>query len=461
MILLRLLCLSARLLVSVSVAGSVQLFLLFCFSQSGPEGCCAVPWCVWMLAWLAEFRCCRLLFAHDGSFLVAPFNEDAFLHEARESIEKEPATDVGSSGATADVVSARLAANVGSAGPDVGSSEVLVGTKVKGKKVEKGLKEKQKIKLEETKSSNEGEDLKSHVYGTLHSRMSPSSIVQVIEKCSENQLKAIRAIGFGSMEFLKVTQLPLQLGLWLVHHFDANTCSLNIPDSEPFCITEEHVHQVLGLPMGGIEIDKNNFSRDKKVIQQWKKQFKSNSLSIKIGELKEFLKEHNSAGLMFKRNFVVLCVSTLMDGKQNVNINSDILTFLSDVDKIKDLNWCKYILDSLVKAKLFWEERQTRSFPGSLLFLMIVIEEVRAKRETPVLKVTSENSQTCCIYNSICSMYIHHTASLDECGEQVDIIIEKLRLKYTLSIISSEVNTVKQVVQKKKKAEEASDAEES
>ncbi|XP_021753699.1 uncharacterized protein LOC110719108 [Chenopodium quinoa] len=122
---------------------------------------------------------------------------------SRESIEKEPAADVGSLGATADVVSARPAANVGSAGPGVGSSEVLVGTKVKGKKVEKGLKEKQKIKLEETKSSNEGEDLKSHVYGTLHSRMSPSSIVQVIEKCSENQLKAIRAIGFGSMEFLK------------------------------------------------------------------------------------------------------------------------------------------------------------------------------------------------------------------------------------------------------------------
>uniref|UniRef100_A0A803M844 Uncharacterized protein n=1 Tax=Chenopodium quinoa TaxID=63459 RepID=A0A803M844_CHEQI len=327
---------------------------------------------------------------------------------SRESIEKEPAADVGSSGATADVVSARPASNVGSTGPaadvgsagptaDVGSSVVLVGTKVKGKKVEKGLKEKQKIKLEEMKSSNEGEDLKSHVYGTLHSRMSPSSIVQVIEKCSENQLKAIRAIGFGSMEFLKVTQLPLQLGLWLVHHFDANTCSLNIPDSEPFCITEEHVHQVLGLPMGGIEIDKNNFSRDKRVIQQWKKQFKSNSPSIKIGEPKEFLKEHNSAGLMFKRNFVVLCVSTLMDGKQNVNINSDILTFLSDADKIKDLNWCKYILDSLVKAKLFWEERQTRFFPGSLLFLMLlyvdqfVIEEVRAKRETPVLKGWTTN----------------------------------------------------------------------
>uniref|UniRef100_A0A803N5V6 Uncharacterized protein n=1 Tax=Chenopodium quinoa TaxID=63459 RepID=A0A803N5V6_CHEQI len=268
----------------------------------------------------------------DSSVATDPNNDKDYTDEVAADVGSSgAAVDVGSVGPAADVGSTGPAADVGSARPvvDVGSSEVvvveeklsekkqirikLVGTKGKGKKVEKGLKEKQKIKLEETKSSNEGEDLKSHVYGTLHSWMSPSSIVQVIEKCLKNQLKAIRAIGFGSMEFLKVTQLPLQLGLWLVHHFDANICSLNIPDFEPFCITEENVHQVLGLPMGGIEIDKNNFSRDKRVIQQWKKQFKNNSLSIKIGELKEFLKEHNSVGLMFKRNFVVLCVSTLMD----------------------------------------------------------------------------------------------------------------------------------------------------
>uniref|UniRef100_A0A803N5A1 DUF1985 domain-containing protein n=1 Tax=Chenopodium quinoa TaxID=63459 RepID=A0A803N5A1_CHEQI len=214
---------------------------------------------------------------------------------------------------------------------------------------------KSSSKLQGLKLGNEVEGLKSHVHGTLHSWMSPSSIVQVMElvSLSENQWKAVRAIGFGSMEFLKVNQLPLQLGLSLVQHFDANTCSLNIPDSNPFCITEDHVHQVLGLPIGGIEIDKNNFSRDKKVIQQWKKKFQSSSLFIKIGELKEFLKEHKSAGAMFKRNFVVLCVSTLMDGKQNMNINSEILTFISDVDKIKDLNWSKYILGSLVKGKLF------------------------------------------------------------------------------------------------------------
>ncbi|XP_021769727.1 uncharacterized protein LOC110733968 [Chenopodium quinoa] len=48
-------------------------------------------------------------------------------------------------------------------------------------------------------------------------------------------------------------------------------------------------------------------------------------------------------------------------------------------------------------GQAFLGERQTRSFPGSLLFLMLlyvdqfVIEEVRAKRETPVLKGWTTN----------------------------------------------------------------------
>uniref|UniRef100_A0A803MR79 Uncharacterized protein n=1 Tax=Chenopodium quinoa TaxID=63459 RepID=A0A803MR79_CHEQI len=331
----------------------------------------------------------------------------------------------------------------------------------KGKMVLKDTlkKEKQMIKVVEMKSinelqglksDNEVEGLKSHIHGTLHSRMSPSSIVQVMESVllSQNQLKAVRDIGFGSMEFLKVTQLSLRLGLWLVQHFDAKTCSLNILDSDPFRITEDHVHEVLGLPIGGIEINKNNFSRNKKVIRQWKKQFQSNSLSIKIGELKEFLKEHKSAGAMFKRNFVVLCVSTLMDGKQNMNINSDILTFLSDVDKIKDLNWSKYILDSLVKGKLLWEERPTRSFPGSLLFLM----EVRAAREIPILKgwttaMLSTREKLELFKGRLGNIRAKKldVGSSSMTQPKMLIILTKLREKYTLGIIASEVNTIQSV----------------
>uniref|UniRef100_A0A803LIU2 Uncharacterized protein n=1 Tax=Chenopodium quinoa TaxID=63459 RepID=A0A803LIU2_CHEQI len=144
------------------------------------------------------------------------------------SIEKECAADVGSSGAATDVGSS-------------GATTDVVATKGKGKKDEKGVKEKQNVKFEDP----DGEDVvdevqgsKSVVYGTLRNRMSPSSVVNVLKKLSKDQLIDIRAIGFGSLEFLKVSQLPLQLGFWLVKHFDAQSCSLNIPNSEPFKITD-------------------------------------------------------------------------------------------------------------------------------------------------------------------------------------------------------------------------------
>uniref|UniRef100_A0A803MTL2 Uncharacterized protein n=1 Tax=Chenopodium quinoa TaxID=63459 RepID=A0A803MTL2_CHEQI len=132
-----------------------------------------------------------------------------------DSIEKECAANVGSSGAAVDV---------GSSGAVVAEEKLsekkqkrikLVATKGKGKKFEKGVKEKPNVKFEDP----DGEDVvdevpgsKSVVYGTLRNRMSPSSVVNVLKKLSQDQLISIRAIGFGSLEFLKLSQLPLQLG---------------------------------------------------------------------------------------------------------------------------------------------------------------------------------------------------------------------------------------------------------
>uniref|UniRef100_A0A803MQH7 Uncharacterized protein n=1 Tax=Chenopodium quinoa TaxID=63459 RepID=A0A803MQH7_CHEQI len=342
---------------------------------------------------------------------------DVHLERIMNSIEKESGANAGSSGAaTVDVGSSRAAADAGSSGAaaeasssgaavEAGSSRAVAEAGSPGVAVEAGSSGAAAeagssgavTEADSEDAVDEVQKSKCVVYGTLRNRMSPSSVVNVFKEFSKDQLTTIRAIGFGSLEFLKVSQLPLQLGFWLVKHFDAHSCTLNIPDFDPLKITEQHVHDVLGLPAGGIEMDANVFSKDDKVINQWKKQFPKNSLSVNIGELSMYLKNHKSAGPMFKRNFVVLCVSTFMSGGQNKNINHDVLRYLSNVAKIKDLNWSKFILDSLVKAKIKWDELPTRYFPGSLLFLMLlyvdhyVIEEVRANRETPVLKGWTTN----------------------------------------------------------------------
>ncbi|KAL2929123.1 Xylose isomerase, partial [Bienertia sinuspersici] len=274
--------------------------------------------------------------------------------------------------------------------PEEVQKEKVVG-KGKEKVVGKG-KEKVVGKGKETVESEDVKVDKFGCYGTLRSRMSPSSVVQVVGGLTQKQLKGIRDIGFGSLEFLKVSQLPLQLGLWIVKNFDANTCCLCIPDSEPLHITSEHVHEVLGLPIGGDDIDLDCCFKDKDLLNRWKNQFKKNSICVKIGDLTSFLKQNRSNSLMFKRNFVILCVSTLMSGGQNMNVNHWILRYLGDVDRIKNLNWSKFILDCLVDSKKYWDELPSRYFPGSLLFLMLlyvdrfVIEDVRVEREIPILK---------------------------------------------------------------------------
>uniref|UniRef100_A0A803MRY6 Arabidopsis retrotransposon Orf1 C-terminal domain-containing protein n=1 Tax=Chenopodium quinoa TaxID=63459 RepID=A0A803MRY6_CHEQI len=80
-----------------------------------------------------------------------------------------------------------------------------------------------------------------------------------------------------------------------------------------------------------------------------------------------------------------------------MNVNHKIMKYLGDTDKIKDLNWSKYILDCLVANKIYWDELPTRYFLGSLLFLMLLnvdrflTKEVRAKREIPILKGWTTN----------------------------------------------------------------------
>uniref|UniRef100_A0A803MK65 Uncharacterized protein n=1 Tax=Chenopodium quinoa TaxID=63459 RepID=A0A803MK65_CHEQI len=131
---------------------------------------------------------------------------------SKNSIEKECAADVGSSGAAADVVSSGAVVAEEKLSEKKQKRIKLVATKGKGKKVEKGVKEKQNVKFEDP----DGEDVvdevqgsKSIVYGTLRNRMSPLSVVNVLKKLSGDQLIVIRAIGFESLEFLKVSQLPL------------------------------------------------------------------------------------------------------------------------------------------------------------------------------------------------------------------------------------------------------------
>lgn len=198
----------------------------------------------------------------------------------------------------------------------------------------------EQVKVEIVYKQPEIEDVGQ--FQALKSRMSHSCVYRVVSSLSNVQKKDVREIGFGSLLDLKATHLPLQLAYWLVVHFDAGNCSLSLPNEQPLVITEEDVHDVLGLPVGG-EVLQFDADEDSTMLNSWKKQF-----------------ETNGGGPMFKRNFVVLCYSTLMFGSQNHYIGHWILRFLSSVGDINKCNWCKFVLDCLVEAKKYWQEKPSR-----------------------------------------------------------------------------------------------------
>lgn len=215
----------------------------------------------------------------------------------------------------------------------------------------------EQVKVEIVYKQPEIEDVGQ--FQALKSRMSHSSVYRVVSSLSNVQKKVVREIGFGSLLDLKATHLPLQLAYWLVVHFDAGNCSLSLPNEQPLVITEEDVHDVLGLPVGG-EVLQFDADEDSIMLNSWKKQFETNSLLVSVGDLTSFVMSTKGGGPMFKRNFVVICYSTLMFGSQNQYIGHWILRFLSSVSDINKCNWCKFVLDCLVEAKKYWQEKPTR-----------------------------------------------------------------------------------------------------
>nr|GLL16895.1 hypothetical protein DM860_011184 [Ipomoea trifida] len=78
-------------------------------------------------------------------------------------------------------------------------------------------------------------------------------------------------------------------------------------------------------------------------------------------------------GLWFKRHFIVLACSWFIDTPQNGYVGPHIFHHLVDVDQIKNLNWCDYVLRSLMDSQLTWAKSSKALFTGSLLFFTVYI----------------------------------------------------------------------------------------
>jgi len=93
----------------------------------------------------------------------------------------------------------------------------------------------------------------------------------------------------------------------------------------------------------------------------------------KTNQVLPHMRNQRRVGDLFKRNFVIYVVYTLIKGQQSLKVNHIIFKNLMDLKEVKELNWCEFTLDSLITCIDKWNRQPKGSYRGLILFLMVMV----------------------------------------------------------------------------------------
>ncbi len=203
-------------------------------------------------------------------------------------------------------------------------------------------------------------------YVKLDTRSVTMTIVKAILEMTDAQKKSVTEIGFGSFLQLTAKHLPLYLGHWVVEHFDAQKVGLKMADGECILIDEKDVYIALGIPLGGHEIKASGLSDAQR---RWRQSFPQTRLHP--NHIVNAMMESKEGGEFFKKCFMMVFISTIIESNKNGTINNCYFDVLEDVEEIKSYNWCGFLLKRLIQAKKSWDNDKQCYFRGSLLFLVV------------------------------------------------------------------------------------------
>ena len=76
-------------------------------------------------------------------------------------------------------------------------------------------------------------------------------------------------------------------------------------------------------------------------------------------------------GKEFKRNFILFVVSSCLNGNKKGEVNYLVLNSLLDLTKVRELNWARYTMATLVSSVDGRKQKTSRFFRGPILFQMV------------------------------------------------------------------------------------------
>ena len=202
----------------------------------------------------------------------------------------------------------------------------------------------------------------------------PGPLYDTIKKITTDQKEAISRMGFKSLLDFEINVMPSRLGYWLLERFDAESGNLTV-FGDTIHITPELIHHTFGFPMGQYAVDVRDVvkERSNEAYIEWKKQFKGVPRLYANKDLMPVIKNQirkNDSGDIFLKNIISLFCTILSYVGTMGTLNIGVIPSLTDMDLVKQLDWCEYVLHNLKDERKNW--RPGTRFYGPILLLEVI-----------------------------------------------------------------------------------------
>lgn len=206
---------------------------------------------------------------------------------------------------------------------------------------------------------------------TIRTRYRIGDFSEVLQSLTNEKRTSVVDMGFGGLLDLVVKETLSKLGYWVVDSFDPRCQLMKLPRGDLLRVTEEDVASIFGFPHGGIEIVRKSKEEVGELAKQWRAIFGREDHRITPSLVYVEMLKDKDGGEWFRSHFVVLVVIMLVDGMQNDYCNHHYMHHFQDSSRIRDLNWCEFVIKSLRDSKLAWDRQRCRKFIDLILFLMV------------------------------------------------------------------------------------------
>lgn len=242
-----------------------------------------------------------------------------------------------------------------------------------------------------TDSEKKSEKKVTKKYNTIRTRTSPNALYQALQSLNNAQKQAVTSMGFGKLLNMKADGIPSKLGFYVVDNLDTKKMEIRVSHGA-IKITTEAIHEMLGVPIGGLDLQSiESATMEADITKRWRQQF--DKVKVRPADIMKEIERSNDADFNFRINFITLFVNTMADCNRMGCCNLGFLSRIHDDAILEKIDWCKFIFDCVKTSKVGWKRDSSLSFyAGPLTFLtLLYVDATRCKkvnviRERPAIK---------------------------------------------------------------------------